>query len=143
MTLDNSIVVLESIELARRRGLDRLRSAVEGVREVWPAVLASTLTTVLVFVPVMFIEQEAGQLYSDIAIAISASILMSNLHAIFRSLTTSSMSVGPLLEQANRLLASRDEGIGTNAEGLTSPLIQQLRNAAHGIGVFGRESRWH
>ena len=82
MTLDNSIVVLESIELARRRGLDRLRSAVEGVREVWPAVLASTLTTVLVFVPVMFIEQEAGQLYSDIAIAVSASILASMVVAI-------------------------------------------------------------
>ncbi|MGB5744098.1 MAG: efflux RND transporter permease subunit, partial [Sedimenticolaceae bacterium] len=82
MTLDNSIVVLESIELARRRGLDRFRSAVEGVREVWPAVLASTLTTVLVFVPVMFIEQEAGQLYSDIAIAVSASILASMVVAI-------------------------------------------------------------
>nr|MDQ2695228.1 efflux RND transporter permease subunit [Pseudomonadota bacterium] len=48
MTLDNSIVVLESIELARRRGLDRFHAAVEGVRRVWPAVLASTLTTVLV-----------------------------------------------------------------------------------------------
>ncbi len=82
MTLDNSIVVLESIELARRRGLDRFRSAVEGVREVWPAVLASTLTTVLVFVPIMFIEQEAGQLYSDIAIAVSASILASMIVAI-------------------------------------------------------------
>ena len=82
MTLDNSIVVLESIELARRRGLDRFRSAVEGVRQVWPAVLASTLTTVLVFVPIVFIEQEAGQLYSDIAIAVSASILASMAVAI-------------------------------------------------------------
>ena len=82
MTLDNSIVVLESIEQARRRGLDRFRSAVEGVRQVWPAVLASTLTTILVFVPVVFIEQEAGQLYSDIAIAVSASILASMLVAI-------------------------------------------------------------
>ena len=82
MTLDNSIVVLESIEQARRRGLDRFRSAVEGVRQVWPAVLASTLTTVLVFVPIVFIEQEAGQLYSDIAIAVSASILASMLVAI-------------------------------------------------------------
>ncbi len=82
MTLDNSIVVLESIELARRKGLDRLRAAVEGVRQVWPAVLASTLTTILVFVPIVFIEQEAGQLYSDIAIAISASILVSMLVAI-------------------------------------------------------------
>lgn len=82
MTLDNTIVVLESIELARRRGLDRFRAAVEGVRQVWPAVLASTLTTVLVFVPIVFIEEEAGQLYSDIAIAISASILVSMLVAI-------------------------------------------------------------
>jgi multidrug efflux pump subunit AcrB len=82
MTLDNSIVVLDSIEQARRRGLDRFRSAVEGVRQVWPAVLASTLTTVLVFVPIVFIKQEAGQLYSDIAIAVSASILASMLVAI-------------------------------------------------------------
>jgi multidrug efflux pump subunit AcrB len=82
MTLDNSIVVIESIELARRKGLDRFRSAVEGVRNVWPAVLASTLTTILVFAPVLFIVEEAGQLYSDIAIAISASILASMLVAI-------------------------------------------------------------
>lgn len=82
MTLDNSIVVIESIELARRRGLDRVRAAIEGVRSVWPAVLASTLTTILVFIPVLFIREEAGQLYSDIAIAISASILASMLVAI-------------------------------------------------------------
>ncbi len=82
MTLDNSIVVLESIEHQRRRGMDRLRAAVVGVQLVWPAVLASTLTTVLVFVPIIFIQEEAGQLYSDIAIAISASILTSMLVAI-------------------------------------------------------------
>ena len=82
MTLDNSIVVLESIEIERRRGLDRLRASVEGIRKVWPAVFASTLTTVLVFLPVVFIQQEAGQLYSDIAIAVSASILVSMLVAM-------------------------------------------------------------
>ncbi|MFD0986956.1 efflux RND transporter permease subunit [Methyloligella solikamskensis] len=82
MTLDNSIVVLESIDLARRRGLDRLKAAVTGVRQVWPAVLASTLTTVLVFIPIVFIQEEAGQLYSDIAVAVSASILASMLVAI-------------------------------------------------------------
>ena len=82
MTLDNSIVVLESIELERRRGLDRLQAAISGVKKVWPAVLASTLTTVMVFLPVVFIVEEAGQLYSDIAIAVSASILVSMLVAI-------------------------------------------------------------
>jgi multidrug efflux pump subunit AcrB len=82
MTLDNSIVVLESIERFRKQGMDRFEAALAGVRRVWRAVLASTLTTVLVFAPVMFIQQEAGQLFSDIAIAISASILASMLVAI-------------------------------------------------------------
>ncbi|MFK7732058.1 MAG: efflux RND transporter permease subunit, partial [Pseudomonadales bacterium] len=82
MTLDNSIVVLESIELERRKGVARLQAAAEGVRQVWPAVLASTLTTVLVFVPVAFVEQEAGQLYSDVAIAITGAILASMLVAV-------------------------------------------------------------
>ncbi len=82
MTLDNSIVVIESIELKRRLGLDRFRAAVEGVKDVWTAVLASTLTTILVFLPILFIQEEAGQLYSDVAIAISASIMASMLVAI-------------------------------------------------------------
>ena len=82
MTLDNSIVVLESIALERRKGAARLQAAVDGVRKVWPAVFASTMTTVLVFLPVAFIEQEAGQLYSDVAIAISSAILASMLVAI-------------------------------------------------------------
>ncbi len=82
MTLDNSIVVLESIELERRRGAGRFEAALNGVRQVWPAVFASTMTTVLVFIPVAFVEQEAGQLYSDVAIAISAAILASMLVAV-------------------------------------------------------------
>jgi len=81
MTLDNSIVVLENIERKRREGLSRFEAALQGVQEVWPALVASTLTTVLVFAPVLFVAQEAGQLYSDVAIAISASILASLLTA--------------------------------------------------------------
>ncbi|MCW8879841.1 MAG: efflux RND transporter permease subunit [Kangiellaceae bacterium] len=83
MTVDNSIVVLESIMQAKKKGISRLRAAVSGVQEVWPAVLASTTTTVLVFAPILFVQQEAGQLYSDIAIAISAAIITSMLVAIF------------------------------------------------------------
>lgn len=82
MTVDNSIVVLEAIERERRRGLRALEAALAGVRRVWPAVLASTLTTVLVFAPILFIEEEAGQLYADVAVAISASIVASMLVAI-------------------------------------------------------------
>ena len=82
MTLDNSIVVLENIYRHMSLGKEKIRAALDGVREVWPAVLASTLTTVFVFVPIVFIQQEAGQLYSDIAVAISASILLSMVVAI-------------------------------------------------------------
>jgi len=82
MTLDNSIVVLENIDRHLAMGKQKVQAALDGVKEVWPAVLASTLTTVCVFIPVIYIQDEAGQLYSDIAIAISASILMSMLVAI-------------------------------------------------------------
>jgi len=82
MTLDNSIVVLENIYRYMDDGKSRMQAALEGVKEVWPAVLASTLTTVFVFLPVIFVKEEAGQLYSDIAIAVSASILMSMIVAI-------------------------------------------------------------
>ena len=82
MTLDNNIVVLENIYRHMSQGKEKLKAAVDGVTEVWPAVLASTLTTVFVFLPIVFIVDEAGQLYSDIAIAIAASIIMSLLVAI-------------------------------------------------------------
>jgi multidrug efflux pump subunit AcrB len=83
MTVDNTIVVVEAIDQARRRGLGMFEAALAGVRRVWPAVLASTLTTVVVFAPILFIENEAGQLYSDVAIAISASILASMAVAVW------------------------------------------------------------
>lgn len=82
MTLDNSIVVLENIYKHMTQGKSRFQAALEGVREVWPAILASTLTTVFVFLPIVLIQEEAGQLYSDISIAISASIFMSMIVAI-------------------------------------------------------------
>lgn len=82
MTVDNTIVVLEAIEIERRRGLGRFEAALAGVRRVWTAILASTATTVLVFVPVLFVQEEAGQLYSDIAIAIAASIMLSMIIAV-------------------------------------------------------------
>lgn len=82
MTIDNTIVVLESIEHERQAGLSRRDAAKKGVQSVWAAVLSGTMTTVLVFLPVLFVHEEAGQLFSDIGIAISASILMSMVTAV-------------------------------------------------------------
>ena len=82
MVVDNSIVVLENIYRHRQMGKSRAAAAFEGAREVWGAALASTLTTIAVFVPILFVEEEAGQLFRDIAIAISCGVGLSLLVAI-------------------------------------------------------------
>jgi HAE1 family hydrophobic/amphiphilic exporter-1 len=82
MVVDNSIVVFENIFRHREMGKGRIRAAYEGTTEVWGAVLASTLTTVAVFLPIVFVEEEAGQLFRDIAIAISSAVALSLLISI-------------------------------------------------------------
>lgn len=77
MLVDNAIVVLENIDRHRRMGKKAMAAAYDGASEVWGAVLASTLTTVAVFLPVVFMEQEAGQLFKDIAIAVTCAIILS------------------------------------------------------------------
>ncbi|MFM8413561.1 MAG: efflux RND transporter permease subunit [Planctomycetota bacterium] len=77
MLVDNAVVVLESIFTRWTGGEDARTAAVKGAGEVWGAVLASTLTTVAVFLPVLFVREEAGQLFGDIALAISAAVLLS------------------------------------------------------------------
>ncbi|MBW1801169.1 MAG: efflux RND transporter permease subunit, partial [Deltaproteobacteria bacterium] len=77
MVVDNSIVVLENIYRHRQMGESRASAALNGASEVWGAVLASTLTTIAVFLPVIFVEEEAGQLFRDIAIAISFAVFLS------------------------------------------------------------------
>jgi HAE1 family hydrophobic/amphiphilic exporter-1 len=77
MVVDNAIVVLENIYRHMQMGKSRWQAANDGTREVWGAVLASTLTTVAVFLPIVFIQERAGQLFRDIAIAISSAIAVS------------------------------------------------------------------
>ena len=82
MLVDNSIVVLENIYRHRQEGKPPFQAAYDGVVEVWGAILASTLTTIAVFVPILFVEEQAGQLFRDIAIAISAGVGLSLLTSI-------------------------------------------------------------
>ncbi|MDR3108950.1 MAG: efflux RND transporter permease subunit [Planctomycetaceae bacterium] len=82
MVIDCSIVVLENIDRHLSHGSKPLRAAYEGTREVWGGILASTLTTAAVFGPVLTIQEESGQLYYDIAVAISAAVLISLLTSV-------------------------------------------------------------
>lgn len=77
MVVDNAIVVLENIDRHRKLGRSPFESAWFGAREVWGAVLASTLTTLAVFIPILFVQEEAGQLFRDIALAICAAVTLS------------------------------------------------------------------
>jgi len=77
MVVDNSIVVLENIYRHIEMGATPRQAAYRGSREVWGAVLASTLTTIVVFIPVLFIKEDAGQLFRDIVLAICTAVALS------------------------------------------------------------------
>ncbi len=82
MLVDNAVVVLENIVRRHALGESALTAAVKGTQEVWGAVAASTLTTIAVFLPVVFIQEEAGQLFRDIALAISAAVGLSMIFSM-------------------------------------------------------------
>lgn len=82
MLLDSAIVVLENIDRHRKMGKTPFDAAHQGTKEVWGAILASSLTTVAVFLPVVFIQEEAGQLFRDIAIAVTCAIVISLFVAV-------------------------------------------------------------
>jgi HAE1 family hydrophobic/amphiphilic exporter-1 len=77
MLVDNSIVVLESIQRYKEKGVGLYKSALEGTSEVAGAVTASTFTTVAVFFPIVFVEGIAGQLFKDMALTVTYSLLAS------------------------------------------------------------------
>jgi hydrophobic/amphiphilic exporter-1 (mainly G- bacteria), HAE1 family len=82
LLVDNSIVVLEAIQRVRDQGMGDLEAAQVGTTEVSRAVVASTLTTICVFVPIVFVEGVAGQLFGDQALTVTYSLVISLLVAL-------------------------------------------------------------
>jgi HAE1 family hydrophobic/amphiphilic exporter-1 len=124
MVVDNAIVVLENIYRHHQMGKSAQQAALEGTQEVWGAVLASTLTTLAVFVPVIFVQGQAGQLFRDIAIAISCAVALS----LLISVTVIPTAAARIL---NRRGGRRD---GIEADGSPSPT--QVAGFGPG-GLFG------
>jgi len=83
MIVDNSVVVLENINRFRREGAGRIEGADKGATQVSMAVAASTLTTVAVFIPMLFVRGLTGQLFRDLSITIACALFIS----LFVSLT--------------------------------------------------------
>ncbi len=83
MLVDSSIVVLESIFRCREEGDDVTAAAIRGTSEVRGAVFASTLTSIAVFFPMVFVEGIAGQAFGDLGLAVVISLLASLIAAVY------------------------------------------------------------
>ncbi|MGP1395432.1 MAG: efflux RND transporter permease subunit [Inquilinaceae bacterium] len=116
MVVDAAIVVLENIYRLRQKGTPVKDAAYQGAAQVWGAILVSALTTVMVFIPILVMKLEVGQLFRDIAVAISVSVLLSLLVAV---------TVIPALSA--KLLGG--PGVGSSATRLRLPVIDDLAGA--------------
>lgn len=125
MVVDNAIVVLENIDRHLAMGKSPRQAALDGTREVWGAILASTLTTLVVFAPVVVMQEEAGQLFRDITIAICAAVTLSLL-----------VSITVIPSASARFLKPR------RAEGRVTQWVRSLGGFAtvcgHGVSWFAR-----
>ncbi|MEO1764597.1 MAG: efflux RND transporter permease subunit, partial [Cyanobacteria bacterium J06629_18] len=135
MVVDNAIVVLENVFTHMQMGKSPVKAAIEGTQEVGGAMLASTLTTVAVFAPIVLVKGEAGQLFFDIGIGLSASVLFS----LFAALTLVPMLSGLFLNQAEaqRILQGMgNEGAGSSGNcGLgVSPSGANFQEREQGAG---------
>ncbi|MDV7398180.1 efflux RND transporter permease subunit, partial [Arthrospira platensis SPKY1] len=82
LVVDDAVVVLENIFRFREMGTDAKRASVDGAREVAVPVVVSTLTTLVVFLPILFVPGIAGFLFRDLALTISFSLSVSSLVAL-------------------------------------------------------------
>jgi len=80
--LDTAIVMLEAIAQQRERGLAKLEATLAGAKQVWPALLASTVTAVIVFLPIVFMRDAVSQLFADLALTISIAVIASLIVAV-------------------------------------------------------------
>ncbi len=129
MLVDNSIVVLESIYRRQELGDPSLTAAVNGTREVAAAILSSTMTTIAVFAPVVFIEGMVGTIFRDLAMTVTFSLLASLAVAL---------TVVPLLASGLVRLRKKASPHGSVSE----PERPRTRSRLTLIGSYDRALTW-
>ncbi|MCF7885175.1 MAG: efflux RND transporter permease subunit [Candidatus Marinimicrobia bacterium] len=112
MLIDNSIVVLENIYRHKEQGKDINIAADEGTTEVGMAIIASTLTTLAIFVPIFFVPGIAGVMFNDMVVAIVGSLSVSLLVALTLIPLLSSRLLSKDLKTKSKILQKMDSGIG-------------------------------
>ncbi len=129
MLVDNSIVVLENIFRHRERGLGSAAAAALGAREVQAAITASTLTTIAVFGPIIYVKGVAGELFKDLSIAVAVSLLASLLVAL------------TLLPTIAARIGAGEKTAADAAEG--ARIIPRVRDVARETSEkYGGKARW-
>jgi HAE1 family hydrophobic/amphiphilic exporter-1 len=152
MLVDNSIVVLESIFRCREEGDGILDASNRGTGEVAAAITASTLTTVAVFFPIVFVKGIAGQLFNDLALTVTFSLLASLLVALY--LIPMLASRRPRSEEVHVPSDRKVEGVPVGSvpgkpalvpwkvEGLGELVGTTAKNAVRWLSENGRPDRW-
>lgn len=121
MIVDDAIVVLENIHRHRERGMSIMESAVKGTKEVAMPVIAATLTTVAVFFPIVFVEGVTAQLFRDLGVTVSFSLLAS----LVVSLTVTPMLTAKWKVSQKRMIAH-----------------QEKRTDSRGLAMYRRILKW-
>ncbi len=116
MLVDNSIVVLDNIFSHRQAGEEPITAAISGTNEVALAITASTLTTVAVFLPIVFVQGITAQLFNELALTVTFSLLSSLLVA----LTVVPLLSSKLMVQITDIGLSKEEGSGKKKTFLAS-----------------------
>lgn len=122
MLVDNAVVVLENIVRHYQMGASPMEAAVKGTKEVWLAVLATTLTMQAVFLPVIFVKEEAGQLFGDIALAISGANVLSFVVSVV------------MVPVAASLLLKEHGAAGAGSDGLATFKNEEEEEQVRGLG---------
>jgi HAE1 family hydrophobic/amphiphilic exporter-1 len=148
LLVDNAIVVLESIQRRRDSGLDEKEAAREGTTRVARAVVASTLTTICVFVPIVFVEGVAGQLFGDQALTVTYSLVVSLLVALTIIPMLASRKFTPVEEEAGAEPEETMRGrfkqkIGDVLFVISVQISRIVRGIVRGFGrFFAAAMRW-
>jgi HAE1 family hydrophobic/amphiphilic exporter-1 len=157
MMLDNAIVILESITSRREQGDDRVTAAIRGTAEVTGAMIASTLTSVAVFAPIVFVTGIAGQIFGDQALTVVSfqfiSLLMALLLIPLMTSRVRGRDKAGAPERPPRLVAGVSLRRGGAAHGiltvigrallvLVGGVVRFLGFVAVGIGWVGRIVSW-
>jgi HAE1 family hydrophobic/amphiphilic exporter-1 len=128
MLVDNSIVVLESVQRYRDQGLNALEASVRGASVVGQAVIAATMTTICVFLPIVFVEGVAGQLFRDQALTVTYSLVASLVVALMLIPMLSSMSLAGMISPSG---GEREPRRGVVGPAL---LLRLIRALSRGVG---------